>query len=38
VVVGAFVDDQKSSRFFPASSFMGMSLQDAIKKAETLED
>ncbi len=36
VVVGAFVDDTKSGRLFNASSFGGMSLQDAVKKAETL--
>ena len=36
VVVGAFVDDAKSGRFLNASHFTGMSLEDAVKKAETL--
>ncbi len=36
VVVGAFVDDTKSGRLFNASYFTGMSLADAVKKAETL--
>ena len=34
VVVGAFVDDAKSGRFLNASHFTGMSLEDAVKKAE----
>ena len=38
VVVGAFVDDKKSGRFLNASYFTGMSLEDAVKKVETLED
>ncbi len=33
-VVGAFVDDKKSGRLFPAQDFKGMSLEDAVKKAE----
>jgi short-subunit dehydrogenase len=37
VVVGAFVDDTKSGRLFNASYFTGMELEDAVKKAETLE-
>jgi len=37
VVVGAFVDDTKSGRLFNASSFTSMSLEDAVKKAETFE-
>lgn len=36
VVVGAFVDDTKSGRFLNASYFTGISLEDAVKKAETL--
>jgi NAD(P)-dependent dehydrogenase (short-subunit alcohol dehydrogenase family) len=36
VVVGAFVDDGKSGRLFRASDFTGMSLQDAVQKAEAL--
>lgn len=36
VVVGAFVDDRKSGRLFNASLFSGMSLEEAVKKAETL--
>ena len=35
VVVGAFVNDTKSGRLFNASSFAGMSLEDAVNKAET---
>jgi 3-oxoacyl-[acyl-carrier protein] reductase len=37
VVVGAFVNDTKSGRLFNASSFAGMSLEDAVKKAETFK-
>ena len=37
VVVGAFVDDKKSGRWFAASDFHGMSLEEAVKKAETME-
>lgn len=37
VVVGAFVDDTKSGRFFQADHFSGMSLEDAVKKGETME-
>ena len=36
VVVGAFVDDTKSGRLFSASEFIGMSLEDAVKKVETM--
>jgi 3-oxoacyl-[acyl-carrier protein] reductase len=35
VCVGAFVDDGRSSRFFSAQEFTGMSLADAVKKAES---
>jgi 3-oxoacyl-[acyl-carrier protein] reductase len=37
VVVGAFVDDQKSGRFFHAEKFYGLSLDEAVKKAESME-
>lgn len=35
VVVGAFVDDGKSGRLFAAGDFIGLSLEDAVNKAET---
>ena len=35
VVVGAFVDDKKSGRDFAAGLFHGMSLEEAVKYAET---
>lgn len=35
IVVGAFVDDKKSGRFLGAQYFTGMSLEEAVKKAET---
>ena len=35
VVVGAFVDDKKSGRLFAASHFAGLSLEQAVKKAES---
>lgn len=34
IVVGAFVDDKKSGRNFGAQLFVGMTLEEAIKKAE----
>ena len=34
IVVGAFVDDRKSGRFLNAPHFTGMTLEDAVKKAE----
>ena len=34
IVVGAFVDDKKSGRYLNAPFFTGMSLEDAVKKAE----
>jgi len=37
VVVGAFVDDKKSGRFFHAERFYGLSLEEAVAKAETIE-
>ena len=36
VVVGAFIDDKKSGRLFGAQEFTGLSLEDAVKKAETV--
>ncbi|GMA58369.1 3-oxoacyl-ACP reductase [Alicyclobacillus sacchari] len=36
ITVGAFVDDGKSGRFFPAQAFTDMSLEDAIRKAESI--
>lgn len=37
IAVGAFVDDKKSGRFLYAQYFTGMSLEDAVAKAETIE-
>lgn len=37
IAVGAFVNDKKSGRFFHAQAFTGLSLEDAIVKAETFE-
>ena len=34
IVVGAFVDDKKSGRFLNAQFFAGMSLEEAVQKAE----
>ncbi|MBQ7774585.1 MAG: SDR family oxidoreductase [Lachnospiraceae bacterium] len=34
IVVGAFVDDKKSGRFLNAQLFAGMSLEEAVEKAE----
>lgn len=34
VVVGAFIDDGKSGRYFGAGSFHGMTLEEAVAKAE----
>lgn len=34
IVVGAFVDDKKSGRLLGAQEFVGMSLEEAVKKAE----
>ena len=34
IVVGAFVDDKKSGRYLGAQDFAGMTLEDAVKKAE----
>lgn len=35
VVVGVFVDDKKSGRWFGAGDFRGMTIEEAVKKAET---
>lgn len=35
IVVGLFVDDKKSGRYLNAPHFTGMTLEDAVKKAET---
>lgn len=37
IAVGAFVDDQKSGRFFHAQNFTGMTLTDAVAKGEAME-
>ena len=37
VVVGAFVNDKKSRRFFSATDFIGMSLEDGVIKGESLK-
>jgi short-subunit dehydrogenase len=37
VVVGAFLDDSKSGRLLNAGYFTDLSLEDAVKKAKTLE-
>ncbi|MBQ5933096.1 MAG: SDR family NAD(P)-dependent oxidoreductase, partial [Lachnospiraceae bacterium] len=34
IVVGAFINDGKSGRLFGAQDFKGMSLEEAVKKAE----
>ncbi len=35
IVVGAFIDDKKSGRNLGAQNFAGMTLEDAVKKAES---
>ncbi len=37
IAVGLFVDDKKSGRYLNAPLFTGMTLEDAVKKAETME-
>lgn len=37
IVVGAFIDDKKSGRLFGAQSFNGISLEEAVKKAESMD-
>jgi len=36
VAVGAFVDNKKSRKFYGAPGFAGMSLEEAVKKAQTM--
>lgn len=36
IVVGAFIDDKKSGRNFGAQAFAGMTLEEAVKKAESM--
>lgn len=36
IVVGAFIDDKKSGRIFGAQAFTGMTLEEAVKKAESM--
>ncbi len=36
IVVGAFINDGKSGRWFGAQEFNGMTLEDAVKKAEEI--
>ena len=38
IVVGIFADDRKSGRLFPAQAFAGMSLEEAVRKAEAEYD
>lgn len=37
IAVGAFVDDKKSGRLLHAQAFVGMSLEDAVEKAFTMD-
>jgi NAD(P)-dependent dehydrogenase (short-subunit alcohol dehydrogenase family) len=37
VVVGAFIDDGKSGRIFPAARFYDMTLEEAVKTAEGID-
>lgn len=37
VVVGAFVDDKKSGRLFSAGNFAGLTLEEAVEKAESMD-
>lgn len=37
IVVGAFVGDKKNGRFFPAQAFTGLSLEEAVQRAEAME-
>ncbi|WMT40846.1 SDR family oxidoreductase [Paenibacillus sp. D2_2] len=37
IVVGAFLETRKSGRYFPAQSFTGMSLEEAVAKADAME-
>lgn len=38
IAVGAFVDDKKSGRYLNAPHFTGMTIEEAVKKAEALFD
>lgn len=38
VIVGAFINDGKSGRIFPAQAFAGMTLEEAVRKAEEMPD
>ena len=35
IAVGAFIDDKKSGRIFGAQDFVGMTIEEAVKKAES---
>ncbi len=37
IAVGAFLDDKKSGRYLSAQAFVGMTLEEAVAKAESLE-
>lgn len=37
ICIGAFVNDKKSGRFFHAQAFTGMTLEEAVKKAEEID-
>lgn len=37
IAVGAFVDDRKSGRFLHAQNFVGMTLEEAVAKAQKVE-
>lgn len=37
IVVGAFIDDKKSGRLFGAQDYKGLSLEEAVAKAEQIE-
>lgn len=37
IVVGAFINDGKSGRWFGAQEFCGMTLEEAVNKAETMD-
>lgn len=37
MVVGAFLDDKKSGRLFAAQDYVGMALEDAVKKASQIK-
>lgn len=37
IVVGAFINDKKSGRLFSAQEYVGLSIEDAVEKAEKIE-